>query len=190
MSGLDPELHALADGWMKAIGEARIAADLERIYALCTNEIRLRGPSCWASGRCCNFDRAEHRLYVTGIEAAYCVSRVNLTDLSCAKQQADPERIQLTIGGASSPTVATEDFGLELARAIDNGGCPFQVANLCGVHEIKPLGCRVYFCDRSAQGWQRELSQALLAQIRRMHERYDIEYRYGEWRTMLGMFRT
>jgi len=59
---------------------------------------------------------------------------------------------------------------------------------LCGVHAIKPLGCRVYFCDRSAQTWQHDLSERLLGMIRELHQRHAIEYRYGEWRQMLAMF--
>jgi hypothetical protein len=33
--------------------------------------------------------------------------------------------------------------------------------------------------------WQQELSERALAMVRAIHERYGIEYRYGEWRTML-----
>jgi hypothetical protein len=43
----------------------------------------------------------------------------------------------------------------------------------------------VYFCDRSAQEWQQALSEHGLAQIRALHDRHGIEYRYGEWRSML-----
>jgi Fe-S-cluster containining protein len=66
--------------------------------------------------------------------------------------------------------------------------CPFQVSNLCSVHSIKPLGCRVYFCDRSAQQWQQELSERSLQEIRAIHDEHGIPYRYGEWRSMLSMF--
>jgi hypothetical protein len=53
------------------------------------------------------------------------------------------------------------------------------------VHRDRPLGCRVYFCDRSAQDWQQDLSERALAMVRAIHDRHGIEYRYGEWRTML-----
>jgi Fe-S-cluster containining protein len=75
-----------------------------------------------------------------------------------------------------------------LAAAVQSGGCPFQVKNLCGIHAIKPLGCRVYFCDRSAQRWQEELSEAMLERVRSLHNRHGVEYRYGEWRQMLSAF--
>jgi hypothetical protein len=53
------------------------------------------------------------------------------------------------------------------------------------VHTIKPLGCRVYFCDPTAQGWQQELSERTLAMVRAIHERHGVPYRYGEWRGLL-----
>jgi hypothetical protein len=56
------------------------------------------------------------------------------------------------------------------------------------VHAIRPLGCRIYFCDRSAQDWQHELSERLIADIRGLHDRHGVEYRYAEWRGLLAAF--
>ncbi len=150
----------LAAQWLAAARDPGIAGELESIYSEVARAITERGPACWASGRCCNFEKTGHRLYVTGLEAAFTVSRLNEIRLDAA--------------------------AIEEART--RGGCPFQVTNLCGVHAIKPLGCRVYFCDRSAQTWQQELSERALMQIKALHERRSIEYRYGEWRGMLEMF--
>lgn len=155
----DDAAAALAAAWVRAIARDEIARELESIYARAAAEIESRGPACWASGRCCNFERTGHRLYVTGLEAAYAIAR--------------------------APRILTPDQ-IEAARA--RGGCPFQEQNLCGIHTIKPLGCRVYFCDRSAQSWQQDLCERLLVDIRALHEVHQIEYRYGEWRAMLGLF--
>lgn len=146
-----------AGGWLRAAADPRVSAELEGVWAYIAAAVESRGPACWASGRCCNFDRAGHRLYVTGLEAAW-------TALRAGRE------------------LKTEDF--ERARA--EGGCPFQEGNLCGVHAARPLGCRVYFCDRSAQEWQRELSERALGMVKGIHERYGVEYRYGEWRDLLG----
>jgi hypothetical protein len=43
----------------------------------------------------------------------------------------------------------------------------------------------VYFCDRSAEEWQRELTERALAMVRGIHDRHGIEYRYAEWRGLL-----
>jgi Fe-S-cluster containining protein len=168
---MTPGDDQLARHWLGALERSEIAAALEGVYADAASAIAARGPACWASGRCCNFEQHGHRLYVTGLEAAWCVAKL-------------PE-----IAGTRR-----ENFGepklrlLVLEDARQRGGCPFQMANLCGVHAIKPLGCRVYFCDRSAQEWQMELSERLIGRVRAIHDQFAIEYRYGEWRDMLGRF--
>lgn len=149
----------LARAWLEAIARPDVCAGLEEIYTDTARRITERGPACWASGRCCNFARTGHLLYVTGLEAAYTVSRL------------------------TTPITASD-----VERARDAGGCPFQSANLCGVHPIRPLGCRVYFCDRFAQEWQRELCEEELARIKDLHRCHGVEYRYAEWRSLLEMF--
>lgn len=190
----DSERRRLAEQWLAANGRDEVIADLERIYAAAATAIAARGPACWASGRCCNFDEAGHRLYVTGLEASYCLVRVVSTDWGKAAKrvQSGNPGVEVTIGGravALAPAPTGRGIIADLDAALARGGCPFQVANLCGVHAIKPLGCRVYFCDKSAQQWQQDLSEQLLAEIRSLHDRFAIEYRYGEWREMLRMFR-
>lgn len=170
MNGAADEL-GLARGWLEAASREDVRAELEAVFAAAAAAIAARGPACWASGRCCNFERTGHLLYVTGLEAAYTVRMVRE-----GGRQKDTPSVR---SGLALDVVSGERRG---------GACPFQEGNLCGVHKIKPLGCRVYFCDRSAQAWQNELSERLLAEIRAIHERHGIEYRYGEWRGMLRLF--
>ncbi|MGH7132367.1 MAG: hypothetical protein ACREJO_10530 [Phycisphaerales bacterium] len=148
-----------ARAWLAAAQRPDITDALEAVYLATADAIEARGPACWASGRCCNFAATGHLLFVTGLEAAYCLTRL-------PREQA--------------LTRATLD------DALARGGCPFQIENLCGVHAIKPLGCRVYFCDHSAQLWQNELSERMLEQIRSIHARHALPYLYGEWRGVLG----
>lgn len=149
----------LRSHWMDAACNPLVAAGLQAIYLLIAEQIEARGPACWASGRCCNFAKAGHRLYATGLETAFLIHHLNR-----------PVR------------------GEEIDEATSRGDCPFLNANLCTVHGIKPVGCRVYFCDARAQDWQEELSERALALVRSLHERHGIEYRYGEWRSMLRIF--
>lgn len=149
----------LARAWLDAVRDADVRAELERVYDDVRTEVETRGPACWASGRCCNFERTGHLLYVTGLEAAH------------------------TIDGLER-TLSTGD----VQNARSRGGCPFQDMNLCGEHAIRPLGCRVYFCDRSAQSWQQDLAERMIARVRTIHDDFAIEYRYGEWRAMLELF--
>ena len=167
----------LVSGWIAAGGGDGVRAELEAVYAAAAGEIAARGPACWASGRCCNFEKTGHLLYVTGLEAAYTVWKLRED-----RRVRDGEE-QTVVSSLHSLPVVMRGRATPAA-----GACPFQEGNLCTVHAIKPLGCRVYFCDRSAQEWQHELSERLLAEIRAIHERHGIEYRYGEWRGMLGQF--
>lgn len=153
-----PSPDTLAARWLDAAADPAIAAELEAVYADTADRITERAPVCWASGRCCNFEKTGHRLYTTGLEAAYTL--INLRH--------DP----LTLAD------------IDTARA--RGGCPFQQRNLCTVHTIKPLACRTYFCDRSAQDWQQMLTERAGERIRRLHDEHDIPYRYAEWRDTLA----
>lgn len=146
-----------ARAWIEAAALPEICAGLDAVYGMIADQVEARGPACWASGRCCNFANAGHLLYVTGLEAAWTLRES---------------------GRALHPS--------EIDAAQRAGGCPFQEANLCGVHTVRPLGCRVYFCDRSAQRWQEDLTERAHAAVRRLHETHDIPYVYAEWRGLLG----
>jgi len=164
-TGLSPrngrdEENALGAAWMAHARDPRVRGALEAIYTQTAHEIAQRAPACWASGRCCNFEKSGHRLYVTGLEAAYTM--------------------------AHAPVERRIDRAA-LDGAVARGGCPFQAANLCGVHHTKPLACRVYFCDRSAQEWQRDLSERMHERVRALHADHAIEYRYAEWRSLLSV---
>lgn len=168
--------HHLPRTWLDAIERPPVLAALEGVYDAAAREIAARGPACWASGRCCNFESAGHRLYVTGLEAAYVLASRGEPGQQPGQGDTAPAR--------HVPGKATLSLH-QLSDARAAGGCPFQQGNLCGVHEIKPLGCRVYFCDRSAQEWQHDLSERLMSAIRAIHDEHAIEYRYAEWRDML-----
>ncbi|HEX8877407.1 MAG TPA: hypothetical protein VF777_11700 [Phycisphaerales bacterium] len=152
----------LATHWLDAAARPSVRAALDAIHQLIADQIESRGPACWSSGRCCNFEAFGHRLYTTGLETAACV-------LALPTYQR---------------TLTTPDLDSAVAR----GGCPFQSANLCSVQSIKPAACRIFFCDRSAEDWQSELTERVMQQIRSLHDREQIEYRYGEWRTLLRSF--
>ncbi len=67
----------------------------------------------------------------------------------------------------------------------DGTGCPFQIDKLCGVHALRPLGCRMYFCDPTSTEWQNDLYERLHAELRRLHDETGVPYRYVEWRQAL-----
>ncbi len=142
--------------WLVAARDPQISGELELVYQHIAREVARRTPVCNQTGRCCNFEAWGHRLYVTGLEAAYLLSRL-----------------------ARSLTLD------DIAGARAAGGCPFQEALLCTVHGVRPLGCRVYYCDSSAGAWQEGLTERMLGEVRAIHDRHEVPYQYAEWRAVL-----
>lgn len=69
----------------------------------------------------------------------------------------------------------------------DGLGCPYQVNGLCSVHPSRPFGCRIYFCDSTAQEWQQAQYELFHDRLKRLHESLGIEYFYVEWRDGLAV---
>lgn len=153
--------RALCEHWLALSRSADVRRRITEIHDEVADRIVGREPVCTASGRCCNFERYGHRLYVTGLETAMTLDAI-------------PAERALKAG--------------DLERAQGAGTCPFVVDRLCGVHPVRPVGCRVYFCDPSAQLWVNELAEFAADAVKRVHDEFGIEYRYTEWRALLAMF--
>lgn len=130
---------------------------LNSIYAEIATRISQIGPVCEMSGRCCRFDEYGHRLYVTTAELA--------AFIATARQRPVPADL--------------------LARD-DDAGCRFQHNRLCAVHQIRPLGCRMFYCDPRTEPELQALFEEYHARVKRLHEQFDVPYYYMEWRTALA----
>jgi Fe-S-cluster containining protein len=122
------------------------------IYRRVQAAVDERRPACSISGRCCRFEEFGHRLFVTTAELAVFARQVAVADRPAA------------------------------ASSWDGSGCPFQFGGLCGVHIIRPFGCRIYFCDPTSTAWQQGQYEQSHAELRALHERLGIPYFYVEWR--------
>ena len=131
-------------------------------------DIAARRPVCRSSGRCCHFETWGHRLYVTGVELAHFAETRAREKTQTAQGK--------TQNGVSLP---------QFFAAASQEGCPYQVGGLCTAREARPLGCRIYFCDENAQGWQNEVYEKYHGMLRAVHERFGVPYRYMEWRQAL-----
>lgn len=152
----------LARAWFAAIERPEIAAGLRSLHERIALEVAARRPICLASGQCCHFERFDHRLFVTGLDAAWCVRSLRARG-----------------GPASTPE--------SVAAAKERGDCPFLLdGRICGAHIERPLGCRIFFCDRTAREWQQDLYARTHRDLVELHERFAVPYRYGEWRVMLA----
>jgi Fe-S-cluster containining protein len=176
-------MNDLASSWLDAARDPTIRAELEAVYERVASATRERRPLCTASGRCCHFEKHGHRLYVTGLEAAYTIASLQVDGARGVLHDPSTREAGDVRAAPTSPRVLSLP---QVDAARERGDCPFLVDNLCSVQGIKPLGCRVYYCDPTAQQWQMELSEECLSEIRAIHDRHGIEYRYGEWRGMLA----
>ncbi|HVT90247.1 MAG TPA: YkgJ family cysteine cluster protein [Tepidisphaeraceae bacterium] len=67
------------------------------------------------------------------------------------------------------------------------GGCIFQKGGLCSVHTIRPMGCRVFFCDSTATQWQQDQYARFHQELKRLHSELEVPYFYVEWRQGLSL---
>lgn len=88
--------------------------------------------------------------------------------------------------------VTSAELAYFLARASEpvrpaesNQPCPYQVENRCTARAQRPSGCRIFFCDPAARGWQGPETEATLSRLREIHARYDLPYAYVDWTAAL-----
>ena len=134
--------------WYQMSMQPHVSDRIVELYDAMGKAIEQKGPTCWSSGKCCNFNAHGHLLYVTGLEIAW----------YCHQLQS---------------TAVTVDM---------KAACPFQIDGLCSTHAIRPLGCRVYFCQAGAADWQQDIYELFQKQLVQLHEDQAIPYAYMEWR--------
>jgi Fe-S-cluster containining protein len=159
VSAASADAHVLA--WWRAAADPEVDALVRTMHDEVAEAVRVRRPLCLSSGRCCAFREHGHRLYLTGLEAAW-------TWMDLARR------------GDPLPDAAARSGARASMR------CPLLLDGLCGAHRSRPSGCRVYFCDRAAQSWQPDLMERLHGQVRALHESRGIPYEYAEWISLLG----
>lgn len=147
--------------WHEASGRDEIDAAIRGLYADIDQAVAERRPVCNASGRCCRFEEYGHRLYVTGLEIAWFL-----------RQLADD-------GGQNG-----NDFRLQ--QAASSPSCPYQINGLCSTHTIRPLGCRVFFCEQGTEAWQQDRTEHFLNALKQVHTQHELPYAYMEWRVGLA----
>jgi Fe-S-cluster containining protein len=154
------QMQTLRDAVYRAAGTAQVREAVADFYRQVRADVDIRRPVCNASGRCCRFEEFDHRLFVTTIELAAFVYELEMRSWPAENESA---RAKWT-----------------------GGGCPFQVAGLCGVHPIRPFGCRIFFCDPGSGPWQQEQYERRHSQLKAMHQALGVPYFYVEWRQGLA----
>ncbi len=184
MSSLEPDETAWRV-WRESAGDAAVDAALRGLYARLDAEIAERGPTCWQSGDCCKFGEYGHRLYVTGLEVAWFLGQVGGRGDGVKKTSVLPR--PLPGGGERSIALAQFVPTVEVSGDLPGvGACPYQVAGRCTAHGVRPLGCRIFFCQEGTQEWQHDLYERYLHELRGLHEAHGIAYRYADWLVLLA----
>ena len=162
----------------RAVARPEVAGAVGAVYAKLQEEIDQRRPVCTASGRCCRFEEYGHRLYVTTIELAAFARGLGEWPVVSGQW---PKKCTTSLPVLSSSFLLTTDH----RPLATSPGCPFQIEGLCGVHPIRPFGCRVFFCDETATDWQQDAYERHHARLKRLHEELGVPYFYLEWRQAL-----
>jgi Fe-S-cluster containining protein len=160
--GVDTATAEAWRGWRDAAREPAVDAGLRAVYEHIGAAVAARGPTCWVSGKCCKFESYGHRLYVTAVEVAWVL-----------------ERLRDTPPPDTRPVLPLTQY-----RPAD--GCVYQIQGQCSVHAVRPLGCRVFFCEAGTEAWQSALYESSLAMLRDLHDAHGVPYRYLEWRAGLN----
>lgn len=134
------------------------------------------------------FEAARRREVIEAVDAVYAAVQLEIDarrprcDLSgrCCHFEAYGHRLYVTsielAAFVATNTVAAED---------NPGSCPFQRGKLCAAHATRPFGCRIFFCDPTADEWQAARYEEFHAQLKALHVRFDVQYFYMEWRAAL-----
>ncbi len=147
--------------WREAAGRGVIDRAIRALYDDIRTAVAKRRPVCNASGRCCRFEEFGHRLYVTGLEIAWFL------------QQQDHDAGQ-------------QGHRISLQQAASSSNCPYQINGLCSTHTVRPLGCRVFFCEQGTEAWQQDTTEHFLDRLKQLHAEHDLPYGYMEWRAGLA----
>ncbi|QDU32976.1 hypothetical protein KS4_10150 [Poriferisphaera corsica] len=170
--------------WYHAASTPEVTASLLDLYNQLADRIKQQNAACLASGKCCKFETYGHRLYVTGFEIAFVLHQLihhpmspESADDNC-EQPAKSNNHSLNVLNGAAQSLASDNTPID--------GCVYQIDGLCSIHPIRPLGCRIYFCDQQLQDWQNDLYEEFLKKLQEVHMQYEIPYRYVEWRTSLA----
>jgi Fe-S-cluster containining protein len=173
-----------AAAWRSASRRLGVEAAFLSLRAEVAEAARRERPLCLGGGNCCRFTRFGHRLFVTGLEAAFCLGRiaaaggrtVSTGDASEAARRGDCPFL-----ARSRPFVALGIGGSGIGGSEVEGG-----GGLCTEHLERPLACRLFFCDPRAEGWQRDLHEWIHGEVKALHDREGVPYAYLEWSAALA----
>ncbi len=137
----------------------RLLEKVAEIYTWLDTQIRdnnLLTGQCNSCGKCCDFDKFDHHLFVT-----------------------PPELMYLTTGQQAA------NLGAENIKSMPTNRCPYNIDGKCTVYEYRFAACRIFCCDADAD-FQSELSESALKKLKSLCVEFQIPYRYTDLVTALN----
>jgi hypothetical protein len=64
-------------------------------------------------------------------------------------------------------------------QPVSRDGCPSQVEGLCTVGELRPLACRIYFCDPTFAEKMVEITESSIASLKSIADEHGIAWHYA-----------
>ena len=125
---------------------------------------------CEASGRCCKFNTWDHLLYASGLE--------------CAWLLLETDKAAVAVDAALVQAEHAVSLPVASPRHLPDG-CRWQVEGLCTAHRVRPLGCRVFFCQPGTEDWQHALCEKFLSELKMYCQAQGLPWHYSEWRQLV-----
>jgi hypothetical protein len=148
---------------------ASLAQEIIALYARLEHEqdagdVRVR---CLGGGTCCRFDRLGHRLWASCGEIALLLGT-----------SPQPGANGKNVMSPTSQTPTYRDRGPLPIPQLQPDRCPWQLGARCLARHSRPLGCRVYFCQKQYDNYFHELYETYHDLIRAAHQRHCATYAY------------
>lgn len=67
----------------------------------------------------------------------------------------------------------------QAAPTLEQGVCCFRDSAKCTVHEVRPLGCRTFFCDPKYKPLEQDLYHKYYRRIQSLADRHGVSWEYA-----------
>ncbi len=139
----------------------RLLEKVAEIYIWLDTQIRdnneLTG-RCKACGKCCDFDKFDHHLFITPPELMYLTAKRQAENLGAENIKSMPRNRGSTLLTTS---------------------CPYNVDGKCTVYEYRFASCRIFYCSADVD-FQSKLSESVLEKLKSLCTEFQIPYRYTD----------
>ena len=131
------------------INDRILLKEIEKLYDDIEGHLAGLNLNCENCGKCCDFDRFDHRLYVTTLEILYFWNNLNKQKIS---------------------------FPQDLISDQKFSRCPYQQGQGCLARAFRPSGCRIFFCRDVPSKFQHELMEKCMQRLYVLHDKYEVLY--------------